>query len=104
MPGSRKRSRDDTFSEEKAYEEYHPRNTTTVSVGDEKEFSQSTSETMNQAYITQNMNSIGQLVPPIVPVFPSFMTNNLQTSGIRIRLNLPKLVIPTVLLWKEEVA
>jgi hypothetical protein len=73
-------------------------------MGVKREISQNTSEAVNQAYISQSMSYIIQLVPQIIPVFPPFVTNSLQPTGQRIRLNLPKLVIPTVLPWKEEVA
>jgi hypothetical protein len=102
MMGSKKGDYTNLFSEEKAWEERRPRSTTSWNLGEKNRISQSTFEAINEAYRTQNMNNIGQLVPPVAPVFPTFMTNSQQTTGVSIRLNLPNLVLPAVLLWKEE--
>jgi len=82
--------------------------TTTERLGDErKEAEVRSSEILNKAWLPQNINVIGRSEPPIAhvhPSFPPFLNTSLQNPGIHVRLNLPKLVIPEILLQFEEIA
>jgi len=107
MSGSRKRCRDDVdkFHEEKVSEERRICRIISESGEDKsKEALVRTSEILNEAKPSPNLDGIAQLVPPMVAPIPSFLTNSHPTSGIRVRLNLPKLVIPNILPGIEEVA
>jgi hypothetical protein len=96
MQDSRKRK----FSEVKVSEERYARRLIPQSGDDKrKEAPARTSEILNEANLSSNLDDIAQLIPPMVAPIPSY-----PTTGVRVRLNLPKLLIPNVLPDIEEVA